>query len=414
VDQISKFKKFISSIAPGFLMVGYVIGTGSVTTMAVSGARFGMSLTWALLLSCLFTFIMLIAIGKLTIVTGQTILYNIKQHFGKIASLIFIVGLMVTVVSSISGVMGIMVEITQEFLIWISSSTVDSVIVAAFFLLGMLIIFWTGKHNAILNFMTLLVAMMALNFILSNFLIVQRPEAVIAGLVPSIPDVGEPHLVIAGMVGTTMAAVVLISRSSLIAESKWSIKELKKENKDALVAVAVTFIVSAAIMASAAGTLHVKGIQVENAIEMVHALRPMVGKFAMLVLLLGIISAGLSSIFPNIVLLPWLISDYNNKERNLRSISNRIIAIVVSLSGLLIPVFGGKPIAIMIASQAFSPLMMPLLIIFVIIMMNSKKVMGVYRNTLCVNLLLLLTHIFSIYISTIAMRGYLNYLNNII
>ena len=112
----------------------------------------------------------------------------------------------------------------------------------------MLIIFWTGKHNAILNFMTLLVAMMALNFILSNFLIVQKPEAVLAGLIPSIPDVGEPHLVIAGMVGTTMAAVVLISRSSLIAESKWSIKELKKENKDALVAVIVTFIVSVAIM----------------------------------------------------------------------------------------------------------------------------------------------------------------------
>ena len=402
-------RKILSSIAPGLFIVGYIVGTGSVTSMVVAGARFGMSLTWALLLSCFFTFIMLIAIGKLTIVTGNTIIYNIRQRFGKVTAVVIITGLMVTVVSSISGVMGIMVEVTQEWLISIGFSAGNAILIAAIFLFFLLVVFWTGQHRTILKFMTLLVGLMALNFVLSNFLIVQDPDTILSGLVPSIPDTGDPHLIIAGMVGTTMAAVVLVSRSSLIAESAWSVKELKKENKDALISVVLTFIVSAAIMASAAGTLNVMGIHVDNAVEMMHALEPLVGQLAIFVLLFGILAAGLSSIFPNIVLFPWLISDYRHKKRNLRSISSRIMAVVISLSGLLIPIFGGKPIAIMIASQAFSPLMMPLLIIFLIILLNSKKVMGEYTVSTGMNISLVITLLFSIYMLAIAVEGYLKY-----
>jgi len=312
-------RKIYASVAPGLFIVGYVIGTGSVTSMVVAGARYGMSLTWALLLSCVFTFVMLIAIGRLTIVTGDTILHNIRQHFGKAAAIFLILGLMVTVISSISGVMGIMVEMTQEWLMWLGLGKGNAVVITLFFILGLLAIYWSGRHQLILKFMTLMVGLMALNFILTNFLIVQDSDAILSGIIPSIPDTGDPQLVIAGIVGTTMAAVVLVSRSSLIAESNWSIKELKRENKDALVAVVLTFVVSAAIMASAAGTLYVKGIYVDNAIEMVHAIQPLVGDLAVFVLLLGIIAAGLSSIFPNIVLLPWLISDYTHTNRNLKS-----------------------------------------------------------------------------------------------
>ena len=72
----SKLKKVYESIAPGLFVVGYIIGTGSVTSMIIAGARYGMSLTWALLLSCGFSWVMLISIDRLTIVTGNTIIFN--------------------------------------------------------------------------------------------------------------------------------------------------------------------------------------------------------------------------------------------------------------------------------------------------------------------------------------------------
>jgi len=36
----------IAAIAPGIFLVGYNIGTGSITTMASAGADYGMAMTW--------------------------------------------------------------------------------------------------------------------------------------------------------------------------------------------------------------------------------------------------------------------------------------------------------------------------------------------------------------------------------
>ena len=49
--------------------------------MAKTGAEYGMELFWALVLSCIFTFILMVAYGKVTLVSGKTALSNIKQEF---------------------------------------------------------------------------------------------------------------------------------------------------------------------------------------------------------------------------------------------------------------------------------------------------------------------------------------------
>lgn len=60
----------LSAIDPGLYLIGYNIGTGSVTAMAKVGAEHGMSLTWALLLSCIFTYVLMIAGPCVIIVRG--------------------------------------------------------------------------------------------------------------------------------------------------------------------------------------------------------------------------------------------------------------------------------------------------------------------------------------------------------
>ena len=76
---------------------------------------------------------------------------------------------------------------------------------------------------------------------------------------------------------------------------------------------------------------------------------------------------------------------------------------------LFIPIFGGKPVAIMVASQAFSPLMMPLLVISLLIMLNSKKVMGERTISKSFSFLLIVTLGFSLYMLVIAAEGYFGY-----
>jgi manganese transport protein len=401
-------KKFLQSILPGLFIVGYVIGTGSVTSMVVAGARYGMSFTWALFMSCLFTFVLLIAISKITIVTGRTIMFNIKAHIGWFASIFIIIGLMVTVISSIMGVMAVVAQVIQEWSrqLTLGNTGISPVYTSIIFLFFLLFLFWTGKHGIFIRFVSLMVGIMGIAFILTNLMIIHDPAEIFRGLIPSIPSSGKPHLIIAGMVGTTMAAVVLVSRSIIIDEKGWKVADLPVENRDAIISAAVLFLVSAAIMASAAGTLHTRGITVENAIDMVSTLEPLAGRFAIALFVTGIVAAGLSSIFPNMLLLPWLICDYRGIDRDLRRTLFRVLVVLVTLSGLIIPVFGGQPIVVMIASQAFSPLMMPLLIIFLLIIMNRKQVMGKHVNGFWMNTGLAITLIFSIFMFFIAFEGY--------
>jgi len=414
MGSLERLKMFFANILPGLFIVGYVVGTGSVTSMVVAGARYGMSFTWALFLSCFFTFIMLITISRLTIVTGNTIMYNIKNNIGWFASVFIIAGLMVTVISSIMGVMAVVAEVIQE---WSRPLTSDQagfspLIISIFFLSFLLFLSWTGRHQVFLKFVSLMVGVMGIAFILTNFMIIHDASKIFEGMVPHIPETGQPHIIIAGMVGTTMAAVVLVSRSSVIAEKNWNPGELHIERRDSLISASLLFVVSAAIMASAAGTLHPRGIFVDNAIDMVSTLEPLAGRFAIALFVTGIIAAGLSSIFPNMLLLPWLIADYKKIGRNFKRPLFRILISVVTLSGLIIPLFGGKPVIVMIASQAFSPLMMPMLIIFLLIMMNSRKVMGIYKNGFWLNTGLVVTLAFSIFMFFIAYEGYIDFFKN--
>ena len=92
---------------------------------------------------------MLVAISKLTILTQNTLLYNFKIQFGKGIGLFIIVALMLTVISSIMGVMGVMTEAVQE---WSKPLMKDNIGVhpiwsALIFIALLYYLFWTGKHN---------------------------------------------------------------------------------------------------------------------------------------------------------------------------------------------------------------------------------------------------------------------------
>ena len=93
----SLFKKILAIIlgfGPGIFAIGYTIGTGSVTSMLVAGSTYGMQLLWVLLLSCLFSGVLMFAYGNYALITGDTALYSFKKHIrgGKILAILIIIG----------------------------------------------------------------------------------------------------------------------------------------------------------------------------------------------------------------------------------------------------------------------------------------------------------------------------------
>lgn len=408
---IDKFQKKLKDFGPAFFIIGYVVGTGSVTSMVVSGAKFGLSLSWALLLSCFFTYFLLVSISKLTIVSGNTLMFNFKKTFGKPITIFIITALAVSIVSSCIGVMGVVAEVTME---WISVKTsisfLNKPIISIFFITLLIGLFWTGKHQNFIKVMSALVAFMACAFLITSFMVVKESVVSVLEFFPELPKGDNTGLIIAGMVGTTMAGVCLASRSILVQEQGWGLKDLKKENKDAMSSMVMTFLISLAIMISATGTLYFTKTPVDSATDMMQALGPWAGDFALTLFTLGIIGAGLSSIFPNLLLFPWLIADYSGTPRNMKRPLFKFIVILVALSGLIVPVLGGKPVWILIASQALSPFVMPLITLFLIILLNKTEIMKTYKTKLGMNIALGATLIFNFYMLYIAIIGFINFI----
>lgn len=412
--MLEKLKRFAASIGPGIFIIGYIIGTGSVTSMATSGARYGMSMTWALALSCFFTYVMIVSISRTTIVTGETIIYSFRKHMGSPVAIFVIFALMLTVITSIIGVTGIATDVVREWTRPLTSSGqgVHPALTAAIFIAILYYLFWHGSHNFFLRAMAIIVAMMGVSFVFTMFMVVPSPADIIRGLVPKMPHEANTHLVLAGLVGTTMASVCIVTRSYLVAEKGWTLKDLREENRDSVISLTLTFIVSAAIIACAAGTMYPRGIAVENAIDMVQTLKPLAGSFATTLFVMGIVAAALSSLFPNYCLGPWLICDYMNVPRTMSRPIIRIAVFLTACLGFVVPVFGGKPVIIMIASQAVSPVVMPLLIVFLFVLLNKKSVTGSYRNPLKLNIALIVTFIFSLFMSYSAVLGLIDFLKS--
>ena len=405
--KLQPLKQFGTSLAPGIFVIGYIVGTGSVTTMSVAGARFGMSLTWTLVLSSLFTHIMIIGISRLTIVSNETLLQLFRKHFSSAVTLLIIGSLVATQLTSIIGVMAIVTEVLNEWSQTALGFAVPPLVSSILFTLLLLILFWVGRHGFFLKVLASLVGVMGLAFFFTAAIVPPAPREIFAGFVPNIPQGGNPQLLIAGMVGTTMASVVLFTRSVLVKEERWQVQDMPLVIRDSAVAMTLLFLINAAIMACAAGTLHIRGMEIEAAIDMVKSLEPLAGRLAAAGFVIGIVAAGLSSLFPNYLLGPWMVSDFLKTPRDMSRVSFRLMVVAASLFGLVVPVLGGSPVQIMIASQAVSPVAMPLLALFVLILLNKKEVVGENKPSLLLNTGLSITVLFCLYMFSIAVRGFL-------
>jgi Mn2+/Fe2+ NRAMP family transporter len=405
----------LAAIGPGIFIIGYIIGTGSVTSMAKAGAEYGMTLTWALALSCFCTYVVIVAVSRVTIISGQTLLRCIRQRFGSALAIFIIAGLMTTVVASVIGVMGIATDVVRVWSSQVVGGAGFSPLITSLVLNSILcFLIWRGSHGFFLRAMAMIVALMGVSFIATMFLVIPGPVELIQSLKPALPDQSQAHLVLAAMVGTTMASVCVVTRSYLVAERGWGLEDLKLENRDAMVSLSLTFLVSAAIMASAAGTMLPAGIPVVHAIDMVKTLEPLAGPFATAVFVTGIVAAAVSSLFPNYVLGPWLVCDYLDVPRQMDRNSVRLAVAGVAVLAFVVPIFGGRPVLIMLASQAISTIIMPLLIVLLLIMLNSAKTVGDYKNPVALNVSLIITLAFALLVSYSGALGLFDNIRNVL
>jgi Mn2+/Fe2+ NRAMP family transporter len=183
--------------------------------------------------------------------------------------------------------------------------------------------------------------------------------------------------------------------------------DLKTQNRDALFSAFLMFIVSTAIMAAAAGSLYIQKISLVNVTQMIYLLEPLAGSAAVAIFTIGLIAAGVSSQFPNVALLPWLLDDFHERKPNLKRPSYRVMALVISSLGLIVPIFDAKPIAVMVSSQAFGALVLPATVFCIAMIGNKKELMGEHKFSIIINIILLLIFVFALIMSYMSFNGIL-------
>ena len=396
--------KFLLSFGPGIFAIGYTIGTGSVTSMIVAGNNFGMDLLWVLFLSCLFSGVLIYVSGSYYLSTGETALFSIKKHlpYGKVIAIAIIIMVGIGQWNSLIGILGITSNVIYEILYLNFPSLAEYkywvVLSLAILIIG---IFYSllikGNYNIFEKVLALFVTMMGLSFVISLFFVYPLPSEVILGLVPKIPEVKGAGILIAAFVGTTMAAATFLSRPLFVQGKGWTKKDFKTQRNDSIVAALLIFGISGSIMAVASASLYGNGHEINHVLDMSRTLEPSAGKFAVSIFFAGTLSAGLSSIFPCLMIVPLMLGDYNSGKLDVTSKRFKIITGVASILALTVPIFGFNPIKGQIITQVFNVFGLPLVIISLLFLWNRKNV-SLPDNRTITNIIMLAAFVFSVII----------------
>jgi Mn2+/Fe2+ NRAMP family transporter len=413
---LNKIIAIILGFGPGIFAIGYTIGTGSVTSMIVAGSKFGMQLLWVLLISCLFSGVLMFAYGNYSLLTGETALYGFKKHlkFGKTLTILIIIGITFGQWNSLMGILGISANIIFEIfainfegIIPYKYELVLAIAIAIIVIFYLLLL--VGKYTFFEKILVIFVSIMGFSFLLSLFFVQPLPIDVVKGLIPTIPDVPGGKMLVAAFVGTTMASATFLSRPLFVKGKGWNKSNLQEQKKDAITAAILIFVISGTIMAVACGALYHQGLIVTEVLDMANTLEPVAGKWAVSIFFFGALSAGLSSIFPCLLIAPLLIADYQSGKLDTSSKQFRIITALACLVALIGPAFGANPIEIQILSQVFNVFVLPIVVLGIILMLNNKKVMKEYKTSLGVYIGLYAALFFSLVISFNGVLALLEY-----
>ena len=378
--------KFFAQIALFFAILGPGIITGSVdndaggiTTYSVAGALYGYNLLWTLIPSFIVLIIIQEMNARMGIVTGKGLADLIRENSGvKITFFIFI-GLLIADIGNttteFAGVAGSM----EVFGI---SKYISVPIVS--FMVWILVVKGTYK---IAERIFLIFSVSLLSYVISALL--GNPhwgEIGTAIINPQMKFNTTSIAMIIGIVGTTIAPWMQFYMQSSVIEKGLKMKDFKYTLIDIIVGCVATVVVAFFIIVACASTLHVNGIQINEAKDAALSLKPLAGNFASMVFAFGLFVASVFSA----TILPLATAFYvceafgfeagiDKKWEDAPEFYVLYTGILIISAGIiLIP--NAPLIAISLGSQVLNGILLPVVLICMILLVNNKKIMGTHVN----------------------------------
>ncbi len=383
--------KWIKNIGPGTLVAAAFIGPGTVTVCTLAGARFGFTLLWAMLLSIIATIVLQEMAARVGIITQRGLAASIRQQIQspvlKYASITLILGAVVigNAAYEAGNISGSSLGLTAVFGEQWASYFPLLIGLVAFSLLSI------GSYKVLERSLIALVLLMSISFLVTAIITQPDISSLFKGMfTPRIPDKGA--LVVLGIVGTTIVPYNLFLHSSLVKE-KWTSADLRPARRDVVISIGTGGLVSMAIIVSAAS---MKGRNVENIIDLAQALQPLYGEAAKYFLGVGLCAAGITSAITAPLAAAYVARSCFGWEESLKDIKFKLVWAVILGLGVLFSSLDFKPLEIITFAQIANGLLLPVVVVFLIWIVNSSSLMGVHKNSLLQNVISILTVLITI------------------
>jgi Mn2+/Fe2+ NRAMP family transporter len=381
-NQVYSRKKsrfFISG--PGALVAAAFIGPGTLTTCSMAGARFGYALLWGLLFSIVATIILQEMTARLGIITNQGLGEALRKHFSKglpriLTWLLVIAAIVIGNAAFQTGnIMGASLGLESAtglghgyFRIWVLATALMS-----------FVFLYIGSYKLIERVMTGLVVIMSLTFLVTAIIISPDLTAILKGLTtPSIPRGSVITLI--GLIGTTVVPYNLFLHASAIRERWQHPEQIPEARRDLSVSVILGGIISMSIVITSSVAFSGGNTAITGVADLRLQLEPLLGKWARYFMGTGLFAAGISSAMTAPLAAAYATQGTLGWERNLRSRRFRSVWMSILLTGTFFSLLGFKPLEAIVFAQAANGILLPVIAIYLLFIMNSRKVMGEHVN----------------------------------
>jgi NRAMP (natural resistance-associated macrophage protein)-like metal ion transporter len=377
---------FLMILGPGIITGSVDNDAGGITTYSLAGAEYGYGLIWTLIPS----FIVLVVIqemnARMGIVTGKGLADLIRENAGiKITFFIFI-GLLFSGIGNttteFAGVAGSM----EVFGI---SKYISVPIVAV--LVWLLVVKGTYK---IAERIFLVFSVSLLTYVVSA--IMGKPdwkEIGSAVIRPRVEMNTRSIAMVIGLVGTTIAPWMQFYMQSSVIEKGLKMKNYKYTVTDVVVGCVITVVVAFFIMIACASTLHPNGIQINAAKDAALALKPLAGNLASQVFAFGLFIASIFSATILPLATAFFVCEAFGFEAGLDKKWDEakefyiLYTGILVVSALIVLIPNAPLIPITLWSQVINGILLPVVLISMMILINKKKIMGVYVNGRTINII---------------------------
>ena len=371
---------FLAILGPGIITASAGNDAGGITTYSVAGARFGYSILWLFLPMMIPLIVLQEMCARMGVVTGKGLADLIREKFGvKVtfyAMAVFLLSAFTNTLSEFSGIA--------------ASGEIFGVPRYLSLPLAALGIWWIivkGTYRSVEK-MFLLGAFFYIAYIITGFLV--RPDWATVGR-----ELVSPHfrldlpyiIIIMGLWGTTIAPWMQFYQQSTVVEKGTGIKEYKYVRADVIIGGIVMIIVALFIVIACAGTLFKSGIRVETATEAALALKPLAGRYCSALFGVGLLNASLFSAMILPLAAAYSICEglgweagVDKRHKDAPQFYFLFTALIV-LGAVVIMIPGVDLVTVMLFSQVANSIFLPFVLIFIIILINDKRLMGEYKNS---------------------------------